>query len=79
MLRSPNRRVGPGRCGKIWSGGTDQRLFDRPFMLFELMMVNLVMEGVKKPSGVNRSRAMMSPLSNNHGSNLMVDKKELKT
>jgi len=42
-------------------------------------MVNLVMEGLKKPSRVKRSRAMMSPLSKNRGSKVMVDKKELKT
>ena len=41
--------------------------------------MNLVIEGLKKPSGVNRSRAMISPLSKNRGSKEMVDKKKLKT
>jgi len=42
-------------------------------------MVNLVIEGLKKPSGVKRSRAIMSPLSKNRGSKVLLDKKELKT
>jgi len=42
-------------------------------------MVNRVMEGLKKPSGVKRSRAMMSPLSKNRRSKVMVDKKKLNT
>jgi len=42
-------------------------------------MVNLVIEGLRKPSGVKRSRAMMLPLSTNRGSKVIVDKKELKT
>jgi len=42
-------------------------------------MVNLVIDGLKKPSGVKRSRAMTWPLSKNHGSNVILDKKKLKT
>jgi len=41
-------------------------------------MVNVVIQGLKKPSWVKRSRAMISPLSTNHGSNVIVDIKELK-
>jgi len=42
-------------------------------------MVNLVIEGLKKLSMVKGSRAMMSPLSQNRGSKVIVDKKEVKT
>ena len=42
-------------------------------------MVNVVMEGLKKPGGVKRSRGMMSPQSKNRASNVIVDKKELET
>jgi len=41
------------------------------------MIENLVVEGLKKPSGVKRSSAMTSPLSKNLGRREIVDKKEL--
>jgi len=42
-------------------------------------MVNVVIEGLKKPSGVKRSRALMLPLSKARASKAIVDKMEVKT
>ena len=77
MLRSPSVRVGRGEAGKIISGGTERVLLRRPFVLYELIMVKPVVAGLKKPSGVKRSKAITSPLPKNRGRRETVAKNEL--
>ena len=63
--------------GNTISGGTERVLFRRPLVLYELIIDNLVVEGLKKPSGVNRSSAMTSPLLKKWGRRETVAKKEV--
>jgi len=61
----------------MMSGGTELVLLERPLVLWELIIVKRVVEGLQKPSGVKRSGAMTSPLPKNHCRREIVDKNEL--
>jgi len=76
---SPSVRVGTGLEGKTMSGGTERVLLERPLVLYRLIIVNRVVEGLKNPSGVKRSRAMTSPLSKYRGKRETDSRKELYT
>jgi len=68
--------VGNRREGKTRSGGTVLVLFAEPFVLYEFTMVNLNKPDRKNPSGVKKSRAMMSPVSKKQGRTDTVESKE---
>jgi len=77
MFRSPRVSVGVSGSGNTICAGTKPLLLRRPLVLYELIIENLLMEGLKKPLGVKRSRAITSPLPKKRGRREIVDKKEL--
>ena len=77
IFRSPSVRVGRGDTGKTVSGGTDRVLLRRPFVLYKLMMVKPVVDGLKKPFGVKRSSAITSPLPKKRGWRETESRKDL--
>jgi len=77
MFTSPRVRGGRGLEWKIMSGETERVLLEHPLVLLEFIIVNPVVDGLKKPSGVKRSRAITSPLPKNRGKRETVDKNEL--
>lgn len=79
QLRSPRVRVGHDRERKTTSGGTVLGLFDDPFVLYQLIMLNMVSLDRKNLSCVKGSRAIVVPLSKKRAKPEIVESNSHKT
>ena len=77
ILWSRRVRQGSGESGRVRSAGTERVLLDWALVQYELTMVNLVIEGLKNPSGV-KSSAKTSFGLKKYATRVTVAKNELK-